>query len=162
MNAAAQKRMLTGPKLKLAKLDIEVGNIDRIISPVNYADCLQKLKLALAKDRAWSRLPLETRQQLYGFAPPRRKGASPHDPDVNPMNTELQPWIERGLEKWHTALKDGRHTKQSKARMAKAQQMRMEGKFAGVDKRREMSEEAEEDETPKNEQDAPKAKSETG
>lgn len=142
----------------------EVGHrgIPSIVSAstTGSADPTQKLKLALAKDRAWSTLPLEARQQLYELVPSPRKGASPHDPDVNPMNTELQPCIERGLEKWHTALKEGRHTKQGRASLAKAQRMRMEGKFAGVDKRRGLSE-TEEPEVPKNERDTPTAVSES-
>lgn len=107
---------------------------------------------------------MAARQQLYELVPPPGKGVSPHDPDINPMNTELQPWIERGLEKWHTALREGRHTKQGRASLAKAQRMRMEGKFAGVDKRRGLSEDAEEAEAeaPKNEPSVPKASSQEG
>jgi len=112
------------------------------------------LKTALSQSsKAWDDLPLEVRQHLYELISPPGKGASPYDPDVNPISTNLQPHIERGLERWLASLREGRHTKHGQVNLAKAQGMRIEGKFAGVDRRRGMSEDVEDaDEVTKVEQ----------
>jgi hypothetical protein len=65
----------------------------------------------LSKDEAWDTLDLPTRQRLYALLPAPSGGEAPHDPTVNPMQTDHAEAIEFVLEKWQSNLKDGRETK---------------------------------------------------
>lgn len=83
----------------------------------------------LRKESAWDTLDLETRQRLYALLPAPADGEPPHDPNVNPLETQLGKAIEDELRKWQDGLKEGREGKKWREDAMLAGRDRTSGKF---------------------------------
>jgi hypothetical protein len=77
--------------------------------PSEHAD--QETQQILHKEAAWETLDLETRQRLYALLPASIAGEMPHDPSVNPLQSQFGKAIENELRKWQDDLKEGRETR---------------------------------------------------
>ncbi|GAB7366083.1 hypothetical protein MBLNU230_g7648t1 [Neophaeotheca triangularis] len=114
--AAAQKRMLSAPKGKIAKMDPS------------------DLITALQSPEAWDSLSEEQKRHLYSLLSVVGKHGEPLpldqiDLSINPLDSKLKDSIERGIKRFHRDLSEGRREKKWVDDAVKASQERSEGKF---------------------------------
>lgn len=71
----------------------------------------------------------ETRERLYSLLPAPQDGEPPHNPNVNPLETQCAKGIENELRKWQDDLKEGRESKKWREEAIQAGRDRASGMF---------------------------------
>lgn len=72
---------------------------------------------------------METRQRLYSLLPPSTNEDTPHNLNVNPLQSRFGKGIEKELRKWQDDLKDGREVKKWRDEAMQAGRDRASGAF---------------------------------